>query len=118
MLGAIAGDVIGSIYEVNNIKSKDFELFAQNSRFTDDSVLTIATMDSIINGKTFNDSYKHWFRKYTNAGFGGSFRRWGLSDSVNPYNSYGNGSAMRVSPIGFYYNTIEEVLVRQKKVPP
>ena len=72
-------------------------------------------MDSIINGKTFNESYKQCFRKYTNAGFGGSFCKWGLSDIKQPYNSYGNGSAMRVSPIGFYYNTIEEVILKAEE---
>jgi len=74
MLGAIAGDIIGSVYEFNNIKNKNFELFAPNSRFTDDSVLTVATMDSIINGKPFNESYRDWLRKYPNVGFGGSFK--------------------------------------------
>lgn len=110
MLGAIAGDIIGSVYEFNNIKNKNFELFAPNSRFTDDSVLTVATIDSIIKGKPFKESYRDWFRKYPNAGFGGSFIKWGMSEEMRPYTSYGNGSAMRVSPIGFYYNSLDEVL--------
>lgn len=115
MLGAIAGDIVGSVYEFDNIKNKNFELFVPKSKFTDDSVLTIATMDSIISGKAFEESYKYWFKKYPDAGFGGRFYRWGLSDKIQPYNSYGNGSAMRVSPIGFYYNTLEEVLLIAEK---
>jgi len=115
MLGAIAGDIIGSVYERNNIKTKSFELFTFKSKFTDDSVLTFATMDSIVNGKSFNQSYKQWFRSYPHAGFGESFKKWGMSDKTKPYNSYGNGSAMRVSPIGFYYNSLDEVLMKAEE---
>lgn len=115
MLGAIAGDIIGSVYEFKNIKNKDFELFAKQSSFTDDSVLTVATMDSIITEKPFNENYKQWFRKYPDAGFGGSFIAWGYSDDLTPYNSWGNGSAMRVSPIGYYYNSLDEVLIKAEK---
>ena len=115
MLGAIAGDIIGSVYEFNNIKTKSFELFSSKSKFTDDSVLTVATMDSIINGKSFDESYKHWFRRYPHVGFGGSFKKWGMSEKMQRYNSYGNGSAMRVSPIGLYYNSLEEVLSKAEE---
>ena len=115
MLGAIAGDIIGSVYERNNVKTKEFELFSSDSRPTDDSVLTIATMDSILSGKTFNESYKSWFRKYPHAGFGGSFRKWAMSDDMMPYNSFGNGSAMRVSPVGCYYDTMGEVLTKAEE---
>ncbi|HEY8804101.1 MAG TPA: ADP-ribosylglycohydrolase family protein [Clostridium sp.] len=115
MIGAIAGDIIGSVYEFNNIKTKSFELFSPKSKFTDDSVLTVATMDSIINGKSFDESYKQWFRRYPHAGFGGSFKKWGMSEKMQPYNSYGNGSAMRVSPIGLYYNSLEEVLSKAEE---
>jgi len=115
MLGAIAGDIIGSVYERNNIKTKSFELFTSESKFTDDSVLTFATMDSIVNGKSFNHCYKQWFRSYPRAGFGESSKKWGMSDKTEPYNSYGNGSAMRVSPIGFYYNSLDEVLMRAEE---
>lgn len=110
MIGAIAGDVIGSVYEMNNVKTKDFELFTSSSRPTDDSVLTIATMDSIMNGKPFAESYKLWFHRYPNAGYGGNFKRWAMSKDMSPYSSFGNGSAMRVSPIGCYYDSLEEVL--------
>ncbi|SEF73733.1 ADP-ribosylglycohydrolase [Caloramator fervidus] len=110
MLGAIIGDIVGSRFEFQNRKIKDFELFNQYSRFTDDTVLTIATMDALLSNKPFNVAYKEWFRRYPDAGYGERFISWGLSDGFEPYNSFGNGSAMRVSPIGFYYNTEEEVL--------
>jgi len=73
MRGSITGDIIGSVYDGHNVMKKDFELFSSRSRFTNDSVITIATMDSILNGKPFAESYKYWFRKYPNAGFGGTF---------------------------------------------
>lgn len=76
MIGAIGGDIIGSVYEFNNIKNNEFELFTKSSKFTDDTVLTIATMDSLVNNKPFNASYKYWFKKYSKAGFGGDFKRW------------------------------------------
>jgi len=115
MLGAIAGDIIGSVFEGHNIRSKDFELFISRSRFTDDTVLTIATIDSIINGKAFVESYRYWFRKYPHAGWGRSFKSWAMSEDTLPYNSYGNGSAMRVSPVGFFYNTLDEVLLKAEE---
>ncbi|WP_035293845.1 ADP-ribosylglycohydrolase family protein [Clostridium sp. KNHs214] len=115
MIGSIAGDIIGSVFERKNIKSKEFQLFNHCSRFTDDTVLTIATMDSIINNKTFTKSYKEWFRKYPDAGFGGNFYRWAFSEDTKPYNSWGNGSAMRVSPVGYMYNSLEEVMLKAKE---
>lgn len=115
MLGAIIGDIIGSAYEWNNVKHKQFELFTVTTNFTDDTVMTIATADAIINDIPFNESYKKWFRKYPNEDYGGNFLYWGNSDSLEPYSSLGNGSAMRVSPVGFYYNTLEEVLLKSKE---
>lgn len=115
MIGAISGDIIGSVFERKNIKSKEFQLFSHYSRFTDDTVLTIATMDSILNGKSFTKSYKEWFRKYPDVGFGGRFHTWGTSEDIKPYNSWGNGSAMRVSPIGYVYNSIEEVMLKAEE---
>ncbi|MGI6450986.1 MAG: ADP-ribosylglycohydrolase family protein [Desulfitobacteriia bacterium] len=114
MLGAVCGDIIGSIYEFKPIKTKDLQLFSLSSRFTDDTVLTLATIDSLLNGKPYGVSYKEWYQKYPQAGYGGSFRKWAESDSLKPYNSWGNGSAMRVSPIGYYYQTLEEVLEQAK----
>jgi ADP-ribosylglycohydrolase len=110
MIGAICGDFIGSVYEHQSIKSKDFPLFHQTCRFTDDTVLTVATMDALINKKNFTDAYKFWYRKYPQAGYGGSFIKWAAGESQKPYNSWGNGSAMRVSPIGVYYQSLEDVL--------
>ena len=101
MIGAICGDFIGSVYEHQSIKSKDFPLFHQTCRFTDDTVLTVATMDALINKKNFTDAYKFWYRKYPQAGYGGSFIKWAAGESQKPYNSWGNGSAMRKSLLVF-----------------
>lgn len=101
MLGAIIGDIVGSIYELRNIKTKNFLLFRDDCFFTDDTVMTIATADALMNGgenDDFIDAYKKWGRLYPNAGYGGRFIKWIRSDDRRPYNSWGNGSAMRVSP--------------------
>lgn len=112
MIGSIAGDVVGSTFEFNKWKyKKGFELFSSQSTFTDDSVLTIATADCILNDKDFTKTYQWYARYYENRGYGGMFREWIYKDDPKPYNSYGNGSAMRVSPIGFAYDTLEETLV-------
>ena len=109
MLGAIAGDIIGSPYEFRNIKKTDFELFNHDSRFTDDTILTIAIADSILNSKDYVLTLKEYGRRYASGNYGVSFSKWLNSESSDPYNSFGNGSAMRVSPIGFAFNTIEKV---------
>lgn len=114
IIGAIAGDVIGSPYEHHRIKSTQFPLFSPASRFTDDTVLTIAVADSILSGKDLASSLREYGQKYPRAGYGGFFRRWLSSPNPQPYGSYGNGSAMRVSPVGFAYSTIDEVLERAK----
>lgn len=110
MLGAIAGDMIGSRFEWHNHKSKDFELFTDASCFTDDSVLTVAQADSLLSGVPFAEKLKEYFWRYPHAGYGGRFFRWAGSDSREPYNSFGNGSAMRVSPVGWYFNDLSTVL--------
>lgn len=110
MIGAIAGDIIGSIYERWPIKSKDFPLFDDRCRFTDDSVLTIGVADALLTGKTYMQSLWEIGRRYPRAGYGGSFMRWLQSDDPQPYNSWGNGSAMRVSPVGFAFESEENVL--------
>jgi ADP-ribosylglycohydrolase len=115
MIGAIAGDIIGSVYEWHNIKTTDFPLFTPNCRFTDDTVLTVAIADSILTGTNYVLKLKEYYHLYPNAGYGGSFKSWAESGSAEPYNSWGNGSAMRVSPVGFAFNTIEEVLEQAKK---
>ena len=109
MIGAIAGDIIGSVYEHNRIKSKDFPLFDDRCYFTDDTVLTIAVADAILLKCPYQQAIAEIGRRYPNAGYGGSFRKWLRSDAPQPYNSWGNGSAMRVSPIGFAFSSEQEV---------
>lgn len=109
MLGAIAGDIIGSVFERRNIKSTDFTLFNPGSTFTDDTVLTVAVADAILHGKDYAAALKEYGRRYPGAGYGGNFKRWLFAESSGPYYSYGNGSAMRVSPVGWAYNTLEKV---------
>lgn len=115
MIGAIAGDIIGSIYEWNPIKTKDFPLFNPQCRFTDDTVLTVAIANAILTGQSYQESIREIGNKYPHAGYGGSFIQWLDSDNPQPYNSWGNGSAMRVSPVGFTFNTEEDVLIEAKK---
>lgn len=113
MIGAILGDIIGSAYEFKKKQKKvDFELFPETCMFTDDTVLTIATADAILKGEDFDKSYHRWGNKYLNVSYGETFREWLMLDvdKLIPYNSYGNGSAMRVSPIGWAHNTLEETL--------
>lgn len=115
MIGAIAGDIIGSVYEGGRMKSTNFELFSSASIFTDDTVLTVAVADCILHNKEYAATFKEYGRKYPYAGYGVMFRHWLGSKSAKPYNSYGNGSAMRVSPIGFAFSTLEEVLNEAKR---
>ena len=115
LIGAIAGDIIGSRFERYNIKSTAFELFQRPSCFTDDTAMTIATAESILNNSSFTTAFQKYGRKYPNAGYGGTFYRWIFEENPQPYNSWGNGSAMRVSPIGYAYSTEEDVLDQAKK---
>ncbi len=113
MLGAIIGDYIGSQMEFKPerlLHREDFELITENCRFTDDTVMTIATADAILNNKDFAVSYKEWGRKYPNAGYGGMFGNWLYSDKSEPFGSYGNGSAMRVSPVAWLYGGCEDMI--------
>jgi len=111
MIGAIAGDIIGSVYEANQIKTKSFPLFQKKSRFTDDSVLTVAIADSILSNRSYTESVRDIGNRYLNCGYGYHFRQWLTSPGKpQPYNSWGNGSAMRVSPIGFAFDTEQEVM--------
>ncbi|NIQ01809.1 MAG: ADP-ribosylglycohydrolase family protein [Nitrospinaceae bacterium] len=114
MLGAIAGDIIGSRFEWNNHKSTDFELFHPDCRFTDDTVLTVAVAEQILYGSDPVDLFKEYARRYPDAGFGGRFAQWAASPSREPYNSYGNGSAMRVSPVGFAFDSLDEVRAKAR----
>ena len=115
MLGAIAGDIIGSVFENQPIKTTDFPLFSPLSRFTDDTVLTIAVAHSILSGLDYASSLKKFGRRYPNAGYGGTFYQWLHSDVIEPYNSWGNGSAMRVSPVGFAFDSIDDVMKEAEK---
>jgi len=115
ILGAIIGDIIGSVFEWQNVKTTDFKMFGAGTDFTDDSVLTFATMDSILNGIDYTMAYQTYSRKFPYRGYGGFFKSWIYSDNPKPYNSYGNGSAMRVSPVGWAYNTLDEVLRQAKR---
>jgi ADP-ribosylglycohydrolase len=115
LIGAIAGDIIGSVYEFANKKTTEFDLFTRRSTFTDDTVLTVAVADCIISGKEYGATIREYGRKCPDIGYGGMFRQWLFSDNPQPYNSYGNGSAMRVSPVGFAFDTLEKVLAEAKR---
>lgn len=132
MLGAIYGDIVGAVYEFNNIRTKNFELFSEKSKFTDDTVMTLAVANALVifdemtreencldapsknNLAYFKEiliSEMHTLGdKYPNAGYGGHFRFWLREKQTEPYGSYGNGSAMRVSPVAWYANSLEECL--------
>ena len=110
MIGAIAGDIIGSFYERYQIKTKDFSLFHPQCCFTDDSVLTVAVAKAILSDRNYLKAVWEIGRMYPHAGYGGSFIRWLRSNDPKPYNSWGNGSAMRVSPVGFAFDSEEVVL--------
>ena len=115
MLGAIAGDIIGSAYEWERTKSYDFSLFTPASTFTDDTVLTVAVADCILHRKDYTATFREYGHRYPGAGWGGMFFSWLFGENPAPYNSFGNGSAMRVSPVGFAYDTMEEVLSEAKR---
>jgi ADP-ribosylglycohydrolase len=110
MLGAIAGDIIGSVHEFRGTKSTDFDLFIPESRFTDDSVLAIALADCLMTGKNYVDAFHEYFLEYPNAGYGLRFFHWASAGRRDAYNSFGNGSAMRVPAVGYAFNTLNEVL--------
>jgi ADP-ribosylglycohydrolase len=110
MLGAIAGDVIGSVHEYRGTKSTDFDLFTAGCRFTDDTVLTVAVADCLMNGREYVDAFHDYFLAYPNAGYGYRFFHWASSGSRGPYNSWGNGSAMRVAPVGHAFDSLDDVL--------
>jgi ADP-ribosylglycohydrolase len=112
MIGAIAGDIIGSVYEWQNIKTKQFDLFSPDCCFTDDTVLTVALAESILTGADYASLMRAYCRRYPGAGYGNLFHLWAQDHKSQPYNSWGNGAAMRISSVGFAFNTLDEVLVR------
>ena len=115
MIGAIAGDIIGSVFEADPIKKTSFALFSETSRFTDDTVLSVAIADAIVNKADYMTALKTYGRNYPAAGYGMSFYHWVQSSDTEPYNSWGNGSAMRVSPVGFAFDSTNDVLLEAKK---
>lgn len=115
VIGAIAGDIIGSIYEHHPIKTKQFPLFDRRCRFTDDTVLTVAVAETLLTGGDYLTQFRTHFRRYPRAGYGGGFRNWAQSVNPMPYHSFGNGSAMRVSPVAFAFETIDEVRAEARR---
>lgn len=115
LLGAIAGDIIGSLYEWHGVKNTNFHLFTPFSKFTDDTVMTIANADWLLSGDSLLGVMQDYGNRYPHAGYGGMFKSWLREDEPKPYNSYGNGSAMRVSPIGWAFDTLEETLEAAKQ---
>jgi ADP-ribosylglycohydrolase len=109
MIGAIAGDVIGSVFEYQGWKSTEFPLFCAESTFTDDSVLTVAVAAAILDGRGYGEAIRDFGRRYPGRGYGGFFHRWLDDASMGPYNSWGNGSAMRVAPVR-WPSTVDLVL--------
>lgn len=108
MIGAIVGDIVGSIYEFDNHKSKDFPLFGEFSAFTDDSLCTIAVADCLMANGDPAVYLRRWGQKYSKLGYGDHYRRWLKRDDLGSYNSYGNGAAMRVSPAAFLASNLEQ----------
>lgn len=110
LVGAIVGDVIGSVYEWNNIKTTDFDLYHPQCRYTDDTVLTLAVADALLQGKDFARTIWEYGNLYPESGYGGRFKQWLLSPDLLPYDSFGNGSAMRVGAVGFAFDDMQSVL--------
>lgn len=115
MIGAIAGDVIGSVHEVAATKSKRFLLFTPESCFTDDTVMTAAVAEALLTGSDYRRSFQKFYSHYPDAGYGQQFRMWCELRQTEPYNSWGNGSAMRVSPVALAYDKLEDVLAEAER---
>lgn len=126
MKGAIIGDIIGSVYEGRPTKREDFPIFSSKSVFTDDTVLTVATAEALLEGGDYGKYYLKWGRKYPQAGYGEGFYNWLHTEDTKrtedtkstyapPYNSWGNGAAMRVSPIAFAFTSLKEVELEAEK---
>lgn len=115
MLGAVIGDIIGSSYEFNNIKSKNFPLWTNQSRITDDTVCTIAVADSLIHNKDITNTLRSWCRRYP-VGYGQKFKNWIDAPLPTPYNSWGNGAVMRISPVGFLYDDFNTSLKKGMEI--
>ncbi len=112
MLGAIIGDIVGSRWEFNPTNDYNFEWLSKENGFTDDTICTVAVADALLHGRDFGESLHDWCNRYPHpmGGYGGRFGAWVRSDNPQPYNSYGNGSSMRVSPVAYWYEYVDEVL--------
>jgi ADP-ribosylglycohydrolase len=115
MLGAIAGDIIGSVFEWNSRKDLDFPLFSAESVFTDDTVLTVAVAEAILDRRDYADALREFGNRYPGRGYGFRMHRWIRHPTMGPYHSWGNGSAMRVCPVGFAFDTEAEVLEEARR---
>ena len=119
MIGAIVGDIVGSVYEFNNIRRKDFEFIGDKNSYTDDTVMTIAIMEWLMNREESVVSYlQKWGRKYPTS-YGGRFGRWIFEENPQPYYSFGNGAAMRISPVAYVakdLKDLEELVMEATKV--
>lgn len=112
MIGAIIGDIAGSRFEFNNTRDYNFKLFHKDCSYTDDTICTVAVADAILRGVSYKDSLLYWCRKYPRpmGAYGGSFSRWLHEEDPQPYNSFGNGAAMRVSPVAWAFNDAGDVM--------
>jgi ADP-ribosylglycohydrolase len=115
MLGAIAGDVVGSVHEFAATKSTEFELFTEESRFTDDTVLTVAVAECLLHGRDYVDAFHDYFAAYPNAGYGLKYYDWARASNREPYNSWGNGSAMRVAPVAWAFDSLDAVMMEAQR---
>lgn len=115
MIGAIAGDVIGSVHEAAATKTKRFDLFTADSCFTDDTVMSVAVAEVLLTGGDYAKTFQRYYRAYPDAGYGQQFKHWCAIRGTEPYNSWGNGSAMRVGPVGLAFDTMAEVLAEAER---
>lgn len=116
MLGAVIGDIVGSIYEARNHRSKEFPFFGEGATFTDDSVLTVAVADALLHDKPPARTLAEWALRYPGRGYGAGFAAWVRKGELEPYGSFGNGAAMRVSPAAWLARSLEEALVMARRV--
>lgn len=115
MIGAIFGDIVGSVHEHCATKTTQFPLFTPESRFTDDTVMTIATAEALLSGEPYDRAYRRWGLRYPHAGYGGAFKVWLRTPNAPAYSSWGNGSAMRVSPVAYVHHTVDNVIAEAER---
>lgn len=115
MLGAIVGDIIGSVYEFASFKFVDFPLFSDHSDYTDDTILSCATAKVLMDGGSYADTYANFALRYPDGGYGARFSQWFSSVDRKPYGSFGNGAAMRIGPVGWAFDSEDSVLMEAKR---